>query len=57
MLKSQQRYRNEVHNVFTEKVSKICSNHNDGKRLQTFDEIASYPYRINTGSVQLFYNI
>ena len=34
ILKSQQRFRSEAHNVFTEKVKKIAMNTSDDKRLQ-----------------------
>ena len=39
MLKSQQRFKSEKHDVYTEEVSKIALSRNDDKRLQTFDRI------------------
>ena len=45
-LKSQQKFKSEVHNVYTEKVNKIALSSNDDKRFQTFDKIESYPYGI-----------
>ena len=42
-LKSQERFKSERHNVYTEEVNKIALNSNDDKRLQTFDRITSYP--------------
>ena len=44
ILKSQQRYKSEAHNVYTEEVNKIALRSNDNKRLQTYDRITSYPY-------------
>ena len=51
ILKSQQRFKSEAHNVYTEKISKIALSSNDNKRLQTFDIITSYPYRTSAGKV------
>ena len=42
--KSQQRFKSEAHNVYTEEVNKIALSSNDDKKLQTFDRITSYPY-------------
>ena len=44
ILKSQQRFKSETHNVYTEEINKIALRSNDNKRLQTFDKIISYPY-------------
>ena len=44
ILKSQQRFKSERHNVYTEEVNKIALHSNGDKRLQTFDRITSYPY-------------
>ena len=44
VLKSQQRFKSERHNVYTENVNKIALSSNDGKRLQPFDKITTYPY-------------
>ena len=41
ILKSQQRFKSELHDVYTEEVNKIALSSNDDKRLQTFDRIAS----------------
>ena len=51
MLKSQQRFKSEKHEVYTEEVNKIASSSNDDKRLQTFDRITSYPYGTSDGKV------
>ena len=39
MLKSQQSFKNERHDVYTEEINKIALSSNDNKRLQTFDRI------------------
>ena len=51
ILKSQQRFKSEVHNVYTEEINKIALSSNDDKRLQTFDRITSYPYSSSVGKV------
>ena len=51
VLKSQQRFKSERHNVYTEEINKIALSSNDDKRLQTFDKITSYPYRASAGRV------
>ena len=51
VLKSQQRFKNERHDVYTEEINKIALTSNDDKRLQTFDRITSYPYGASTGKV------
>ena len=40
--KSQQKFKNEAHNVYSEEISKIALSNNDDKRLQTFDKIVLY---------------
>ena len=44
ILKSQQRFKGEAHNVHTEEINKTALSSNDDKRLQIFDRITSYPY-------------
>ena len=44
ILKSQQIFKSEGHNVYTAEVNKIALSSNDYNRLQTFDRITSYPY-------------
>ena len=51
ILKSQQRFESEAHNVYTEEVNKIALSSNDDKRLRTFDRITSYPYGTSVGKV------
>ena len=47
ILKLQQRFKSDCHNVYTEQINKIALSSNDDKRLQTFDKIITYPYGIN----------
>ena len=51
ILKSQQRFKSEKHDVYTEEVNKIALSSNNDKRLQTFDRITSYPYGASAGKV------
>ena len=51
ILKSQQRFKSDHHNVYTEQTNKIALSSNDDKRLQTFDKITTYPYGTNAFKV------
>ena len=51
ILKSQQRFNSERHDVYSEENSKIALSSNDNKRLQTFDRITSYPYGTSADKV------
>ena len=51
ILKSQQGFKSEKHDVYTEEVNKIALSSNDDKKLQTFDGITSYPYGTIAGKV------
>ena len=51
ILKLQQRFKSDCHNVYTEQINKIALSSNNDKRLQTFDKVATYPYRTNTFEV------
>ena len=51
ILKSQQRFKSEEYDVYTEEVNKIALRSNYDKRLQTFDGITSYPYGTIAGKV------
>ena len=44
LLKSQQRFINKKHDVFTENINKIALSNNDDKRIVLSDKITSYPY-------------
>ena len=51
VLKSQQKIKGERHEVYNEEINKIVLSSNDGKRLQPFDRITSYPYGTSAGKV------
>ena len=51
VLKLQQRFKNERHDVYTEDVNKIALSSNDDKILQTHDRITPYPYGTSAGKV------
>ena len=51
ILKSQQRFRSEDHNAYTEEINKIALSCNDDKILRTFDRITSYPYGTSAGKL------
>ena len=44
VLKSQQRFKSENHEVYTENINKIALSCDDDKRIVTSDMITSYPY-------------
>ena len=46
MLKTQQRLKNERHNVFIEVINKIALSSNNDKRMQSIDLIETYAYRM-----------
>ena len=47
ILKSQQKFRSDHHNVYTERFNKITPSSIDDKRLETFDKITTNLYGIN----------
>ena len=51
ILKSQQRFKSDSREVYTEEINKIALSSNDDKRLQTFDKITTYPYGTNAFKV------
>ena len=44
ILKSQQKFKSELHYVYTEEVNKIALSSNDDKRIWVSNRITSYPY-------------
>ena len=51
LLKSQQSFKIDYHEIYTEEINKIALSSNDDKRLQTSDRIKTYPYGTNTFKV------
>ena len=51
ILKSQQIFKSDCRNVYTEQINKIARSSNDDKRLQTFDKVTTYPYGPNAFKV------
>ena len=47
ILKTQQRFRSEKYNVFTEEIDKISLSSNDDKRMHSIESIEIYAYGIN----------
>ena len=52
ILKSQQRFKSDYHNAYTKQINQIALSSNDDKRLQTFDQITTYPYGTNAFKVE-----
>ena len=50
-LKSQQRVKSYGHSVYTEVINKTALRSEDDKKLQTFDNITTYPYGASVGKV------
>ena len=44
ILKTQQKFRSERHNIFTEEINKIVLSSNDDKIMQLIDSIETYTY-------------
>ena len=53
ILKEQQRFKSDYHEVYTEEVNKTPLSSKDNNRLQTFDWIKSYPHGTNAFSVKV----
>ena len=51
VLKSQQIFKSERHDVYTDEINKIAPSSNDDKRLQIFDRITSSSYGASVGKV------
>ena len=54
ILKSQQRFNSDHHKLYTEEVNKVALSSNEDKRLQTFDEIETYPYGTTNEMLKVF---
>ena len=52
ILKSQQRFKSDHQDLYTEKVNKTALSSNDDKRLQILDKITAYPYKTNAFKVR-----
>ena len=44
VLKTQQRFKSERHNVLTEEINKIAWSSNDDKKMQSIDSIDTYAW-------------
>ena len=51
ILRSQQGFKSDYHEVYTEEGNKIALSSNDDKRLQTFDRVTTYPHGTNAFNV------
>ena len=51
ILKTQQRFKSERHNAFTEETNKIASSSNHDKRMQSFDSLEICGYGTSKGLV------
>ena len=47
LLKSQQIFKSEIHNVFTEEINKMVLSSNGDKRIQPIDSIETYSHEIS----------
>ena len=43
ILRSQQRFKSDGHNVYAEEINKVALSFNDDKRLIVYDGITTYP--------------
>ena len=55
ILKSQQRFKSEAHNMYTEKVNKTALSTNDNKRYLNFDGIHPPPPPLSLVQMHLLY--
>ena len=51
MLKTQQKFKSERHNISTEEINKIALNSNDDKRIKSIDFRETYAYSTSNGPV------
>ena len=47
ILRSQNRFKSDYRDVYTEGVNKIALSSDDNKRSQTFDKVTTYPHKAN----------
>ena len=51
ILRSQQRFKSDYYDMYTEEVNRVALRSRDNKRLQTFNKIESYPHGRNAFKV------
>ena len=51
VLRTQEMFKSELHDVYTLKLNKTALSSNDDKRLQTYGKITTYPYGCSVGKV------
>ena len=51
VLRSQDVFKSELHDVYTLKLNKVALSSNDDKRLQTYGKITTYPHGSSFGKV------
>ena len=51
ILKSQQRFKSDYHNVYLEQINKTALSSNDDRRLQIFDKTTTHPHGTNAFKV------
>ena len=51
VLRFQEVFKSELHDVYTLKLNKIALSSNDDKRLETYDIITTHPYGSSVGKV------
>ena len=49
ILRKQQRFKSDMHDIYTEEVNKVALSFNDDKRLISYDGITTYLYGISAG--------
>ena len=49
VLRSQQGFKSDGHDVYTVNINKVALSFNDDKRLIAYDGITTYPYGLGTG--------
>ena len=52
ILKSQQTFKSQLHNVYTIEINKIALSSNDDKRLQKLDRVTKYQHQTNVFKVR-----